>query len=79
MNACASGSEQLKMSDEQKTISNKEKEEDDEPQLSLSTLAALNEFLAEKNEREEKLRQIAEAAENSDKLLDEVVLEEDWV
>ena len=66
------------MSDDQKVISN-EKEDDDEPQLSLSTLAALNEFLTEKNEREEKLRLIAEAAENSDRLLDEVVLEEDWV
>nr|CAG4637218.1 EOG090X0ABW [Ceriodaphnia reticulata] len=66
------------MSVEQQINSKEEKDDDDEPQLSLSTLAALNEFLAEKNEREEKLRQIAEAAENSDKLLDEVVLEEDW-
>lgn len=54
-------------------------EEDDEPQLSLSTLAALNEFLSEKNEREERLRMIADAAEKSDNVLDEVVLEEDWV
>ncbi|KZS14456.1 Lysine N-methyltransferase N6AMT2 [Daphnia magna] len=50
----------------------------DEPELSLSTLAALNEFLSEKKEREERLRLIAETAERNDKVLDEVVLEEDW-
>ncbi|KAI9558977.1 hypothetical protein GHT06_015766 [Daphnia sinensis] len=50
----------------------------DEPELSLSTLAALNEFLSEKKEREERLRLIAETAEKDDKALDEVVLEEDW-
>lgn len=53
--------------------------DNDEVQLSLSTLAALNEFLAEKNEREERLKQIAESASNADKqLLDEIHLEEDW-
>lgn len=51
----------------------------DEPELSLSTLAALNEFLSEKKEREERLRLIAETAERNEKVLDEVVLEEDWV
>ena len=35
-----------------------DEEEDDEVQLSISTLAALNEFLSEKNEREEKLRRL---------------------
>lgn len=53
-------------------------EEDDDPQLSSSALAALNEFLAEKNEREERLRQIAESTGNG-KLLEDVELEEDWV
>ena len=54
--------------------------DNDEVQLSLSTLAALNEFLAEKNEREERLKQIAESASNADKqLLDEIHLDEDWV
>ena len=70
------------MSEEQvvNMIFNEEKDEDDdEPELSLSTLAALNEFLSEKQEREERLRSIAESAEKDDKILDEVVLEEDWV
>lgn len=68
------------MSDEQEVnqISNEEVD-DDVPQLSLSTLAALNEFLAEKNEREEKLRALAESAGNDEKVLDDVVVEEDWV
>lgn len=51
----------------------------DEPELSLSTLAALNEFLSERKEREERLRLIAERVEKNEKILDEVVLEEDWV
>lgn len=55
------------------------RDDDDELQLSVSTLAALNEFLSEKKEREEKLRLIAEEAEKNDKVLDDVVLEEDWV
>lgn len=54
-------------------------EDDEELELSHSTLAALNEFLAEKKEREDKLRQIAEAAADAEKLLDEVDLDEDWV
>ena len=70
------------MSEEQVVdmIFNEEKDEDDdEPELSLSTLAALNEFISEKKEREERLRSIAESAEKDSKILDEVVLEEDWV
>jgi hypothetical protein len=70
------------MSEEQvvNMIFNEEKDDDeDEPELSLSTLAALNEFLSEKKEREERLRSIAESAEKDNKILDEVVLEEDWV
>jgi hypothetical protein len=71
------------MSEEQvvNMIFNEEKDDDDEdePELSLSTLAALNEFLSEKKEREERLRSIAESAEKDNKVLDEVVLEEDWV
>ena len=70
------------MSEEQLVdmIFNEEKDEDDdEPELSLSTLAALNEFISEKKEREERLRSIAESAEKDSKILDEVVLEEDWV
>lgn len=51
-------------------------EDDDIPQLSLSTLSALNEFLAEKNEREKRLKQIAQP---DGKLLEDVELEEDWV
>lgn len=66
------------MSSEKVDICNEEND-DDEPQLSLSTLAALNEFLSERSEREERLRVIAEAAEKCDNVLDEVVLEEDWV
>ena len=57
----------------------REGSDDEEPQLSEFALAALKEFLAEKNEREEQLRKIAEAAENDEKLLDEVQIEEDWV
>ena len=56
--------------------------DDDEEDLKLSesSLAALNEFLAERKEREEKLQQIAQAAAESDQhLLDEVDLDEDWV
>ena len=70
------------MSEEQvvNMIFNEEKDDDeDEPELSLSTLAALNEFLSEKKEREERLRSIAESAEKDNTILDEVVLEEDWV
>lgn len=67
------------MSSEKVDIYNQEEDDDSEPQLSLSTLAALNEFLSERNEREERLRVIAEAAEKCDKVLDDVVLEEDWV
>jgi|688.fasta_scaffold849264_1 hypothetical protein len=70
------------MSEEQVVdmIFNEEKDEDDdELELSLSTLAALNEFISEKKEREERLRSIAESAEKDSKILDEVVLEEDWV
>nr|CAG4650348.1 EOG090X0ABW [Sida crystallina] len=52
-------------------------EDDDEPQLSCYALAALNEFLAEKNEKEEKLRHLAEA-EDKDHLLNEIDLDEDW-
>nr|CAG4634952.1 EOG090X0ABW [Alona affinis] len=54
--------------------------DDEDLELSESSLAALNEFLAERKEREEKLRQIAEAAETSQQqnLLDEVDLDEDW-
>ena len=58
-------------------------EDEEELCLSHSALAALNEFLAEKKEREEKLQAIAQSAtENSSdpsKLLDEVDLDEDWV
>jgi len=58
-------------------------EDEEELCLSQSALAALNEFLAEKKEREEKLQAIAQSAtENSSdpsKLLDEVDLDEDWV
>ena len=70
------------MSEEQVVdmIFNEEKDEDDdELELSLSTLAALNEFISEKKEREERLRSIAESAEKDSKILDEVVLEEEWV
>jgi aspartate ammonia-lyase len=70
------------MSEEQVVdmIFNEERDEDDdELELSLSTLAALNEFISEKKEREERLRSIAESAEKDSKILDEVVLEEDWV
>ena len=56
-----------------------DEEEDDEVQLSISTLAALNEFLSEKNEREEKLKAIAESTASNKNLLDEIDLEEDWV
>nr|CAG4636376.1 EOG090X0ABW [Eubosmina coregoni] len=55
-----------------------DEEEDDEVQLSISTLAALNEFLSEKNEREEKLKAIAESTASNKNLLDEIDLEEDW-
>ncbi len=56
----------------------KEDDEDDEPQLSSHALAALNSFLAEKQQKEEQLQRLAEA-DNSDPLLDEIDLEEDWV
>ena len=56
-----------------------DEEEDDEVQLSISTLAALNEFLSEKNEREEKIKAIAESTASNKNLLDEIDLEEDWV
>nr|CAG4646447.1 EOG090X0ABW [Macrothrix elegans] len=56
---------------------NRQVSDDDEPELSSSTLAALNEFLAEKNKREERLRQLAEAA-SSGANVDEVELDEDW-
>jgi transposase len=63
-----------------KILAHDEDEDDEEIQLSLSTQAALKEFLSEKNEREERLKQIAESALNADKqLLDEIDLEEDWV
>ena len=55
-------------------------ESDEEPQLSQSALAALNEFLTERNLREERLQQIAQAAVvEGDNLLNEIELEEDWV
>ena len=58
----------------------REHESDDEsPQLSMATLAALNEFLTEKNAREERLRTIAEAAANGDNDLNDIDLDEDWV
>ena len=63
-----------------KPLAHDEDEDDEEIQLSLSTQAALKEFLSEKNEREERLKQIAESALNADKqLLNEIDLEEDWV
>nr|CAG4649541.1 EOG090X0ABW [Scapholeberis mucronata] len=57
-----------------------EEKDDDEPELSLSTLAALNEFLSEKKEREDKLNRIAETIKENkavDQVLD-VDLDEDW-
>ena len=63
-----------------KPLAHDEDEDDEEIQLSLSTQAALKEFLSEKNDREERLKQIAESALNADKqLLNEIDLEEDWV
>ena len=54
-------------------------ESDDEPpQLSPEALAALNEFLTEKNAREERLRTIAEAAAKGDNL-DDIDVDENWV
>lgn len=67
---------QFKMEEPGKPV---DEEEDDEVQLSISTLAALNEFLSEKNEREEKLKAIAESTASNKNLLDEIDLEEDWV
>lgn len=53
-------------------------ESDDEPpQLSPEALAALNEFLTEKNAREERLRTIAEAAAKGDNL-DDIDVDENW-
>ena len=64
---CSSASENVVGSDE-----------DDEIQLSSHALAALNEFLAEKNAREEQLRRLAEA-EDKDQVLNDIDLEENWV
>ena len=58
-----------------------EEKDNDEPELSLSTLAALNEFLSEKKEREEQLNRIAESIreKSADDQIIDVDLEEDWV
>lgn len=48
--------------------------DDDQPQLSSSTVAALEEFLREKQEREDLLKRICEEDQTSDILVDE-----DWV
>nr|CAG4641900.1 EOG090X0ABW [Eurycercus lamellatus] len=68
------------MSQEESVTADTEKTEENEDeciQLSQAALDALNEYLAEKNEREQRLRLIEESASNSD-LLDEVDLEENW-
>jgi len=59
-------------------LKNQNESDDESPELSLATLAALNEFLTEKRAREERLRIIAETAANGDDL-DDIVLDEDWV
>jgi len=58
-------------------LKNQNESDDESPELSLATLAALNEFLTEKRAREERLRIIAETAANGDDL-DDIVLDEDW-
>lgn len=55
-------------------MSENEDSDDDQPRLSLSTLAALEEFLKEKEERENLLKRIAEEDRISNTLF-----EEDWV
>jgi len=51
-----------------------EDSDDDQPRLSLSTLAALEEFLKEKEERENLLKRISE-----EDRIPNTLFEEDWV
>lgn len=55
--------------------------DDDIPQLSSTSLAALQEFYAEKKEREEKISRLIETANDPEKqcdIKDSITFEEDW-
>lgn len=55
-------------------MSENEDSDDDQPRLSQSTLAALQEFLTEKEERENLLKRISE-----EDRIPNTLFEEDWV
>jgi len=57
------------------SVCENEDSDDDQPRLSLNTLAALEEFLKEKEERENLLKRISE----EDRVSNAPLFEEDWV